>query len=57
MATQSNRAWTTNALVDFSNALGNGYGISAQGRQVAGGDRWTTQRHIQASMMRGQAYL
>lgn len=57
MATQSNRAWTTNALVDFSNALGGGYGVSVQGRQVAGSDRWTAQRHIQASTLRGQAYL
>ena len=57
MTTQSNRAWTTNELVNFSNALGRAYMPGVQGRKVTGGDRWTAQRHIQASAMRGQAYL
>jgi hypothetical protein len=57
MATQSSRAWTTNELVNLSNALGRGYGVDGQGRQGADGDRWTAQRHIQTSLMRGQAYL
>jgi hypothetical protein len=57
MTTQSNRAWTTNELVNFSNALGSAYMPCGQGRNVTGGDRWTAQRHVQASAMRGQAYL
>jgi hypothetical protein len=57
MTTQSNRDWTTHELVNFSNALGSGYVPGVQGRKVTSGDRWTAQRHIKASAMRGQAYI
>lgn len=58
MATQANQDWTTNELVNFSNALGSGYvpGVQ-QGRKVTSRDRWTAQRHINASAMRSQAYI
>ena len=57
MKTQTNKTWTAEQLVDFSNALGSGYGVRVKGAGVAKADHWTAQRHIQTSMMRGQAYL
>lgn len=55
MKTQPSKTWTADQLIHMSNALGNGYMPNAAG--VATDDRWTAQRHIQASTMRGQAYL
>jgi hypothetical protein len=57
MKNQANKTWTAEQLVNFSDALGSGYvpGVKAGG--VAKADQWTAQRHIQASAVRGQAYL
>ncbi|MBE9139334.1 hypothetical protein IQ254_19385 [Nodosilinea sp. LEGE 07088] len=57
MATQASKAWTTDQLIQMSNALGNGYLPSLKAAGMATGDRWTVQRHIQASAMRARAYL
>jgi hypothetical protein len=57
MKTQTNKAWTAEQLVNFSNALGSGYAPGVNGADVSKADHWTAQRHIQASMMRAQAYL
>lgn len=57
MKTQTNKAWTAEQLADFSAALGSGYVLGLKGAGVVKSDHWTAQRHIQASMMRGQAYL
>jgi hypothetical protein len=57
MKTQANKAWTAEQLVNFSDALGNGYAPGVNGADVSKADHWTAQRHIQASMMRAQAYL
>lgn len=57
MSNQTRKTWTADQLVRFSNALGNSYIPGINGSNAAGDDRWTTKRHIQASMLRGQAYL
>lgn len=57
MNNQADKTWTTEQLLQMSNALGGGYMPGLKGAKAAGGDRWTAQRHIQASIMRSQAYL
>ncbi|MBW4482063.1 MAG: hypothetical protein KME14_05935 [Tildeniella torsiva UHER 1998/13D] len=53
----NNQGWTTEQLLQMSNALGDGYMPGISGAKAASSDRWTAQRHIQASVMRSQAYL
>lgn len=57
MKNQSNKTWNSEQLVQMSNALGDGYMPGLKTTQAANGDRWTAQRHIQASALMGQAYL
>ena len=57
MKTPTNQTWTTEQLVQLSQSLGGGYMPGTQPSQAASGDRWTAQRHIQASALRAQAYL
>jgi hypothetical protein len=57
MNNQADQTWTTEQLLQMSNALGNGYLPGLTGAKTASRDRWTAQRHIQASMMQSQAYL
>lgn len=57
MSNQTRKIWTADQLVHFSNALGNSYIPGINGSNAAGDDRWTTKHHMQASMLRGQAYL
>lgn len=57
MKTQASKTWTTDQLIQMSDALGNGYMPSTNAAGGTTGDRWTAQRHIQASTMRSQAYL
>lgn len=57
MNNQANQGWTTEQLLQMSNALGNGYLLGIKDGRAVSRDRWTTQRHIQASIMRSQAYL
>jgi hypothetical protein len=58
MHTQRTRsqAWTPKQLVQFSDALGSGYGPGLAEGSVVVGDRWTTQRHLQAATLRGQVF-
>ncbi|MGB3309697.1 MAG: hypothetical protein WA939_22810 [Nodosilinea sp.] len=57
MKSQTNKTWNSKQLVQMSNALGGGYMPGMQTTQSVNRDRWTAQRHIQASAMMGQAYL
>ncbi|MFQ4138084.1 hypothetical protein PGN35_017375 [Nodosilinea sp. PGN35] len=57
MNTQADKTWTAEQLVQMSHALGHAYGSGTKGARAASGDRWTAQRHIQASAMQAQAYL
>lgn len=57
MNNQANQAWTTEQLLQMSNALGNGYMPGIKGAKAVSRDRWTAQRHIQASAMLSQAFL
>jgi hypothetical protein len=57
MNTRTDTAWTTEQLLNFSHALGSGYAPGVNRTKATGGDRWTAQRHIQASAARAQAYL
>ncbi len=57
MKTQTSKTWNTEQLVHASEALGSAYIPGMNKTKAANGDRWTAQRHIQASMMMGQAYL
>jgi hypothetical protein len=57
MKNQANKNWNSEQLVKMSDALGGGYMPGMQTAKSANGDRWTAQRHIQASAMMGQAYL
>lgn len=57
MKTQTNKTWTTEQLMNMSDAMGGGYMPGIQMAKTASRDRWTAQRHIQASTMLGQAYL
>lgn len=57
MNSQSNKTWNSEQLVQMSNALGGGYLPGLKTTQAANSDRWTAQRHIQASALMGQAYL
>lgn len=56
MNTRSNQTWTTEQLLQMSNSLGNAFGSDLKSGKAAG-DRWTAQRHIQASALQAQAYL
>lgn len=60
MKNQASNTWNSEQLVQMSLALGGGYmpGLQAtKSTKSVKGDRWTAQRHIQASAMMGQAYL
>ncbi|WOD38915.1 hypothetical protein [Nodosilinea sp. E11] len=57
MKNQTSKTWTADQLKNFSDALGNGYVPGMNGADEPNRDRWTTQRHLQASAMRAQAYL
>ncbi|WP_156119657.1 hypothetical protein [Leptolyngbya sp. KIOST-1] len=57
MKRQISKPWNSEQLVQLSQALGGGYVPGLQGSEAASDDRWTTQRHITASTMLGQAYL
>ncbi|MGB3137988.1 MAG: hypothetical protein WBB18_14380 [Nodosilinea sp.] len=56
MKTKSSQIWTVEQLIQLSDALGNGY---MPGLKIENGgldDRWTAQRHQQASALQGRAY-
>jgi hypothetical protein len=57
MKAQTSKTWTADQLIQMSDALGNGYMPSLKTTGTVTGDRWTAQRHIQASAMRARAYL
>ncbi|WP_017297139.1 hypothetical protein [Nodosilinea nodulosa] len=57
MNNQASKTWTTEQLVHMSDALGGGFMPGSQELKAASRDRWTAQRHIQASTLRSRIYL
>ena len=57
MKNQTRKTWNSEQLVQMSHALGDGYVPGMQTTKSISNDRWTAQRHIQASVLMGQAYL
>ncbi|MBE9156195.1 hypothetical protein IQ265_05035 [Nodosilinea sp. LEGE 06152] len=57
MKNQANNTWNSEQLVQMSRALSGGYMPGTQTTKSVSGDRWTAQRHIQASAMLSRAYL
>ncbi|TVP65772.1 MAG: hypothetical protein EA342_13715 [Leptolyngbya sp. LCM1.Bin17] len=52
----TSQRWTTEQFVQHSNQLAQGYGLGFATGPRSQGDRWTAQRHIQASALKAYAY-